>query len=58
VKSYAARHQLGADKLTKLLEEITQLAAQDKNLTEDVAALTRQIHELLTLVTVVGVVSL
>ena len=36
------------DKLTKLLEENTQLTAQDKELTEQVAALTREIHELLT----------
>ena len=35
------------EKLTKLLEENTQLTAQDKDLTEEVAGLTRQIHELL-----------
>jgi uncharacterized membrane protein len=36
------------DKLTELLEENTQLTAQDKELTEQVAALTREIHDLLT----------
>ena len=36
------------DKLEKLLEENTRLTVQDKDLTEQVAALTRQIHELLT----------
>jgi len=36
------------DKLTKLLEENTRLTTQDKELTEQVAVLTGQIHELLT----------
>lgn len=36
------------DKLTRLLEENTRLTTQDKDLTEQVAVLTRQIHELLT----------
>jgi uncharacterized membrane protein len=36
------------DKLAKLLEENNRLTAQDKDLTEQVAALTRQIHALLT----------
>ena len=36
------------DKLTNLLEANTQLTTQDKELTEQVVTLTRQIHELLT----------
>jgi uncharacterized membrane protein len=35
------------DKLTKLLESNTDITRQDKELTEQVAALTRQIHDLL-----------
>jgi uncharacterized membrane protein len=37
-----------ADRLRELLEANTTLTAQDKELTEQVAALTRQIHALLT----------
>jgi uncharacterized membrane protein len=40
--------ETATDKLTRLLEENTRLTAQDKDLTEQVAVLTRQIHELLT----------
>jgi len=36
------------DKLQALLEANTDLTRQDKDLTEQVAALTREIHELLT----------
>jgi uncharacterized membrane protein len=36
------------DKLEQLLRSNTELTAQDKQLTEEVAALTREIHELLT----------
>jgi uncharacterized membrane protein len=36
------------DKLAELLEANTKLTAQDKEVTEQVAALTRQIHALLT----------
>jgi uncharacterized membrane protein len=36
------------DKLTQLLESNTDLTRQDKELTEEVAALARQIHDLLT----------
>jgi uncharacterized membrane protein len=36
------------DKLTQLLESNTDLTREDKELTEQVAALTRQIHGLLT----------
>jgi uncharacterized membrane protein len=40
--------ETATNKLTRLLEENTQLTAQDKELTEQVAMLTRQIHALLT----------
>ena len=43
-----AEIETATEKLTRLLEENTQLTAQDKDLTEQVAVLTRQIHELLT----------
>ena len=36
------------DKLLELLQSNTSLTQQDKDLTEEVAALTKQIHELLT----------
>ena len=36
------------DKLTQLLESNTDLTRKDEELTEQVAALTRQIHGLLT----------
>jgi uncharacterized membrane protein len=37
-----------SEKLRELLEENTRLTSQDKELIEQVASLTRQIHELLT----------
>lgn len=42
----AAKHQ--TDKLVSLLESNTALTQQDKDLTAEVAKLTREIHELLT----------
>jgi uncharacterized membrane protein len=40
--------QQETDKLTKLLEANTDLTRQDKDLTEEVAKLAKQIHEVLT----------
>ena len=44
----AAKLRAETDKLEALLEANTELTMQDKDLTEQVAALTREIHTLLT----------
>jgi uncharacterized membrane protein len=44
----AAKLKAETDKLEALLEANTELTRQDKDLTEQVAALTREIHTLLT----------